>query len=519
MKPQKAKKHYDLYHAGNHYARQFTDKELIESLNLVPGSGKFPRIHQWFGNSLAWIVEHHMEIDYKGFPVAGALYEPLMSFGLAEFYGLKKAMEFWLRQLSARIIDTCDSLKLSPKVVSMQPDILALIEYCTQSHDIEAFDKIESAKGVLRVEYWATQSTRRKDIKRFLSSVSAPMADKLNNIPSILSLYANIAELGYKFKFPGEGNTATRITHWSWWQRWSYLLATATPAIERLLDARKPKVVLVTSDYSIFGYLLILAARRRHIPSIHIPHGYPNPLLLPLRADYMVVWGKPFVELLAVHGLATSRMLVTGDILGGKARPASKRDYDLRKKLGISQPNVIGYLATAAEVGNEGLLAMIEAIKNNEDYCLLIRPHPRQHEYASDLAAKIGVGRIKIITADILSLEQFCSICNIAATFESTSLFYAIREGCLPIQVTAYNKRAPAIDFTKLTEAPEAANTEQLSIIINQYFNIKSKDELDLKQDKIIRMLYAATGMDAANSLVASITDIISKQANIPAAG
>ena len=83
-------------------------------------------------------------------------------------------------------------------------------------------------------------------------------------------------------------------------------------ALDTMLDAIDPKIVLNASTQLGGGAGLIVACRQRGILTLLLQHGILQPLYLPIIADYMLTWGQSSTETLACLGVSPQKLIALG---------------------------------------------------------------------------------------------------------------------------------------------------------------------------------------------------------------
>lgn len=91
--------------------------------------------------------------------------------------------------------------------------------------------------------------------------------------------------------------------------------------IGRVLDALRPKLVLIFSRQIPGGAALSVAARERGILSVELQHGVLQPFFTPLVTDVMVTWGESSNQTLTGLGVDGTRLIPLGSPRHDEMRP------------------------------------------------------------------------------------------------------------------------------------------------------------------------------------------------------
>ena len=117
----------------------------------------------------------------------------------------------------------------------------------------------------------------------------------------------------------------------------------------RILGARRPGAVLVSSDSNPEEVGLVAAARGLSIPQVFVSHAYPTPLSPPLDFSLSILEGEAAVEARRRKGPIGGAVLLAG--IGGESAPLdSDRFRRLRPVIGIFTPKAISWPTFAAIV-------------------------------------------------------------------------------------------------------------------------------------------------------------------------
>ncbi len=109
--------------------------------------------------------------------------------------------------------------------------------------------------------------------------------------------------------------------------------------LNRVLDALRPRLVLVMSTQVSGGAGVVVAANSQRIPTLVLQHGILQPFYLPVLADRMATWGPSSQKTLLDLGVPPERLVMLGsprhDVM--KPGPDDMAARLLRSKLGLSE--------------------------------------------------------------------------------------------------------------------------------------------------------------------------------------
>lgn len=166
---------------------------------------------------------------------------------------------------------------------------------------------------------------------------------------------------------------------------------------ERLLDAYRPDLLIVSNDSGPRERAIVLAARQRGIPSAQLIHSGFNDLhFRRFVTDELWVWGEVHRRQFQALGVPQERLRITGNpnydhlALPG-ARPGEVRG-EVRSQLGVAEEELLLLLITAKppnlltfvdmEQHVLDLAVLCEALGPDRGVRLAIKPHPRYDDTA-----------------------------------------------------------------------------------------------------------------------------------------
>lgn len=166
---------------------------------------------------------------------------------------------------------------------------------------------------------------------------------------------------------------------------------------ERLLDAYRPDLLIVSNDSGPRERAIVLAARQRGIPSAQLIHSGFNDLhFRRFVTDELWVWGEVHRRQFQALGVPQERLRVTGnpnyDYLAEPGTTPGETRGEVRGQLGVAEEELLLLLITAKppslltfvdmEQHVLDLEALCEALGPGRGVRLAIKPHPRYDDTA-----------------------------------------------------------------------------------------------------------------------------------------
>jgi hypothetical protein len=387
-----------------------------------------------------------------------------------------------------------------------QVDMLVLIEYCSIAKDLRYYEMLENSNPCYNIMYLPTTPAIRLKLLRIIHETSSSLANKITtDTPTLLEMATPYSAPPFLKWGDQKSNEVFRKSGYmlakSWWLKNTSLANGIISAFARFFKTCRPKVIIVFDDTKLFGSLAAKVARTHHIPTVLISHAVPTPFFFPLICDFQTTWSPYWADFLSSHHLDKKRIWVTGDI-GAEAPPElGKKDEVLKKALGLSGKNVIGYFATAAERDHAGLLATVAISDKIPNSVVLVRPHPRNIEYSKCIQDLVKPTSALYVPESRLNFHQFCSVVDIVLTFESSALANGVWQGNYGIQVLLYKRRKPEVDYQKSLGLQVANDENQLEAIFHLVFDDKGKEAMFKKIDFARKKMLSNYGEGAANQV------------------
>ena len=136
---------------------------------------------------------------------------------------------------------------------------------------------------------------------------------------------------------------------------------------------------------------------------------------------------------------------------------------------------------------------------------MVVRAHPRHQESAMKLKNSLSKTEAIYLSFNEVSFQNFCSICDIITTFESTALLYAVRYQNYAFQVNIGNLNEPENNFNDILDIPIVTNEEEIIRELESCLH-KNKLGFNAPNDK---NFCVSNGKDSAEILFKTIKKII----------
>jgi hypothetical protein len=498
----------------------YSPNEIYKAWSVPPDSGVFSEVGATrLPFQVSWIVEKHQKCDYDGINFASALLDSLRSMEQSakagRLYKIISLFNYCGRILFAKASRFLIRLK---RPSEKQVDILVVIEYCNNKHDLLHFDMLEKANPGLCLDYWSTTPSVRDQILKYNAHLpGATISKLLANKQSIQDL----SPWRKPMRFSADlYNTKTnplknlnplfaRIV----WNYYSSLAKTISDAFFLLFAIRKPRMILIMDDTKLFGNIAAKVARKMKIPSILIPHaGGGGPAYFPATCDYVTVWGRKLMSAMKGCGISERRLWIIGDMVADGIKNLSDKDESIRKKFGNTGKTIIGYFASSTEPDEAGLQALISLHKRLHNCLILVRPHPRYQYYYTYLKKKYFGAPVTIIPETELTLEQFCSVTDIVMSFDSSALYYGFRYGNLGIQGQLFKGREAEYDYKELLDLPIAKTSEELYELVVKMSNQETRQEFIERRLRALPKMWEAFGTESAALFYSKVKGLIKSE-------
>jgi hypothetical protein len=208
-------------------------------------------------------------------------------------------------------------------------------------------------------------------------------------------------------------------------------------ACERFLDQVAPTVIVTEYDRNSHAACLLLAARKRGIPSVTMVHAsampYPSYGMTPLVSTRVCCWGEVHRDKFKLYGASDEQIVVTGC---QATRIVLEPDQDtVRRKVGLPPERPVVLLGTSPvrlEDRKNYTSVFCEALSQLPDVVAIVRLHPAEHrtEY-KQLIDKYP--DVQFLTNAEMSRDESLACADIIVSHESSFGIDALLKGKLLI--------------------------------------------------------------------------------------
>lgn len=232
------------------------------------------------------------------------------------------------------------------------------------------------------------------------------------------------------------------------------------------IDALQPGVVVTYAEAGGWGRALVLAARRRRVPSVGIQHGFiyrhwlnylhETDEMAPAgddagfpRPDRTLLYDDYAADHLARAGhLPASGLMVTGsarlEALAQKLAALRDRRETIRARLGAAPQMGLALLTSKASEIRDELPALVGAVSGIDTLRLVIKPHPAETPKVYDALAE-GRPAIAVAPADA-DLAELMTAADLIVTMNSTVAIDALVLGIPSLVVGLPNNLSPFVE-------------------------------------------------------------------------
>lgn len=283
--------------------------------------------------------------------------------------------------------------------------------------------------------------------------------------------------------------------------------------ISALLDATKPKLIIVDHDHQVYASLLVSLARIRSIPTITLQHGTLGALIgyVPLWADYALLWGELYARVFRAFGTDESRIRLVGC-------PRLHRTIEQKetvwkrhlKKRGIPFSDILVFLTP--ENGPDDVrrrLAKVvwEGMGSLSAHRLIIKCHPAEtkHLYQNIFADE---PRILIFSADEMSLEEGMSLADVVIAQYSGVATDALVMWRPVILINLDDKLSANQKMADMGATLVARSASELQSILEKRYDRNLNPSLSIAAERYVDECFVAFGDDASKLTAEAIRDI-----------
>jgi hypothetical protein len=287
-------------------------------------------------------------------------------------------------------------------------------------------------------------------------------------------------------------------------------------AAELFLNNVKPRAIVTEYDRNSSASCLIIAAKKRGIPSVSMIHGalkpHPSYGFSPILANYICCWGIHHKNNLLQHGVSPDQLPITG--CQSVSRTAGISQAETRLKFGVPVERRVVLLATNPlewEERRKYTLAFCNAVSRLPEISAIVRLHPAEDilEYREIIAA---FPEVIFLPNKKMTRNESIAIADIIVNHESSFGNDAILRGKLVVILDVLSSPLEVgkelVDFGG---CPSAKSPEELASIIHLILvNKDLRSELHKRAHQYALQLCASYQHDATMNVCEVINRAIS---------
>ena len=275
------------------------------------------------------------------------------------------------------------------------------------------------------------------------------------------------------------------------------------------LDRLKPRAILVDYDRNSRVACLVLAARKRGIPSMTLVHGavYGPYNFTPIIADIVLTWGEHQRDQFIAHKIPPEKIEIVGF-----QRIADDTPVDpmvIRSRFDISDDSLVVMFASNPIELNariQNVVLFCQAATAISDVAGIVRLHPSESLESYDAISK-QFPQIFFTDNKDLSAAEALTLAEVVVAHSSGFGGEALAKGRYAIVLDAVDVPiGPGEDLIKWGNAPCAKNAMELESIL---LGIKNDSEFRRKLksggENYYRRMFAAVGNGACRNIAASV--------------
>ncbi len=199
--------------------------------------------------------------------------------------------------------------------------------------------------------------------------------------------------------------------------------------LERVLDAIRPRIVVLSSTQLTGGAALVVAARARGIPSVLLQHGMVQPFYTPVVVDHMATWGEASNQTLIELGIPREKLVALGSPRHDTMQPgpAGAARRALLDTLGLPDQPTLVFFSNGNDLVRNGaapqaIAGWLEdaAAEHGDRMNFVVRLHPNEDGSLYDGCSHLVVTRREVDLATTLDG------CDLIGSFCSTVLYEAL---------------------------------------------------------------------------------------------
>lgn len=265
---------------------------------------------------------------------------------------------------------------------------------------------------------------------------------------------------------------------------------------------KKPDIIIVVNDLTLFGRAAIVAGHIMKIPSVRISASVvaPNQRTPPLYADLMIVSGEAIKEVYAQSGIPEEKIIITGnprfDTLFKRNRFEDRTKIFTKYKLNPNKKLIV-YTTQPIKERDKLLNAIFNALKKLPEIQLIVKPHPSESTLLYNQMMDMEKLNNAIIVEDIEIYELLNAADCVLTSFSATGLeAMMLDKPVISINFTGEPDRMP---YAQSGAALGVYHEDKLApVIISALTDDAVRDELKVGREKFVgRYNYKMDGQAA----------------------
>jgi hypothetical protein len=279
-------------------------------------------------------------------------------------------------------------------------------------------------------------------------------------------------------------------------------------AASQFLDEIKPKVVVTEFDRNAHSSCLMLAARKRNIPTVTMVHGaalksHPSYGAAPILADYVCCWGARHKNVFIELGVNPEQLVITG--CQAVTRKLVVKQDIARLKIGLPADKPVVLLATSPiklEYRKKYTWVFCTAMSNLPEMSAIVRLHPAENmaEY-KDLIDEFP--KVRFLPNNAMSKEESLAAADVVVSHESGFGTDALLRGKLTVILDVLNiPMNIGKEMVELAGCPCVKESGELESVIRQIsVDVNFRNELHAKAEQYVLQYCNSYGQGAVRNV------------------
>jgi len=294
-------------------------------------------------------------------------------------------------------------------------------------------------------------------------------------------------------------------------QRIQLALLTATQRVYRynqLIDALRPRAVLIDYDRNSRAACLILAAKRWGIPTFTLIHGVigvdsKRYLFAPVLADFVLCWGEQQREQLAGFGTELNRIKTVG--FHRIEDNVNLEPAKLRNRFRIRAESLVIMFASApieTDARVKNVILFCTAVSRLPDTVDIVRLHPSESLASYREISNRFPSVLFTDNTDMTTSEAF-ALTDIVVAHSSGFAGEALAKNCLAVILDAVNVPiGPGEDLIHWANAPRARDAAELAAILTR-IKVDEEFRTELRDGAVryVQRMFGAVGEAACRNI------------------